>query len=206
MNTILSSLWIISVFFFVFTPSFVHALSNSTHAQYLASSLSYRTADKKLNTIWNKAKICLSREDFLQLLREQRQWLRVDRDTLAQKRMREGASPQDAYACVTEKRAQEIANRIKSLYQDKKTNDKVNSKKDGNSMLLPEQSINEIRKATLFLSELLPSIPEEKKTRKEDFSLSKNTLPFLQSAHSLNKASAVPSAGLCESFLLGQRL
>ena len=95
------------LFLFVF-PTVSFALSEAEHLYFLKNYPEYKKADKALNKYWKKFFTPLIGEKRKEVLESQREWVKSNRDTLANEFMDVGLSRPEAYIRTTFRRINEL--------------------------------------------------------------------------------------------------
>lgn len=80
-------------------------LSDKEYKQMMKTSQAFREADRLMNESYKECKDTLPRSEFLKVQKEQREWLKNERDEEAEYFIKDGMTRTEAYANVTEMRA-----------------------------------------------------------------------------------------------------
>ena len=102
--------------FLLTLPAF--GLSDSEYLRMRKSSSDFARADKRLNQVWANLKKSLPRSVFTQLDKIQREWVKSGRDDEAASLMDDGYSKAEAYAIVTNDRADSLPQIAASIREE----------------------------------------------------------------------------------------
>ena len=95
---------LLSYMMVVISVSTAFALSNADYEKLLKTSPIVKKADAQLNDIWKHVFKPLSGDYRKQILNDQRNWIKYERDNDAQEFMQSGMSKEKAYEKAIEKR------------------------------------------------------------------------------------------------------
>ena len=106
---------VLALLILISAPAF--ALSDAEYLKMKRSSQSFARADRKLTNTWNKLKKSLPDYAFQELQKNQRQWIKKDRDNEAKKYIKEGYTRTEAYTLATNDRANKLPE-IAAMYEN----------------------------------------------------------------------------------------
>ncbi len=92
--------------FLMIAPAY--ALSDAEYLKFKKNNANFAKADKNLSAVWNKLKKSMKKNEFQELLNNQRAWLNNVRDDVARNYINQGFSRVEAYTKATNDRAKDL--------------------------------------------------------------------------------------------------
>lgn len=96
---------ILALMMVILIAGMAFGLSDKEYKQMMKTSQAFREADKFMNESYKECRDTLPRSEFLAVQKEQREWLKNERDEEAGYFIEDGMTRIEAYAKVTEMRA-----------------------------------------------------------------------------------------------------
>lgn len=113
MKKIFFLLLAILIYFLSFGTSF--ALSDEDYLRMKRDNPEYARAEQNLTRVWNELKSSMPKDKYHILLKEQRDWIRSERDAFAAGYMKQGYSRVEAYTMATNDRADYLPARAQEI-------------------------------------------------------------------------------------------